>query len=522
MLLKSNSTHYKKPQLLAGKSLSTIPPMASAISKRISKFRQDYVKQVEDAKSFFTYYQAQLENKAKFKKAIDAYQAQIDVIENYQKEKGKLPKIKDQPSTAKYLNRLYRLQDKAINDKKALEKTISSQQAERYQNLDHLVDQMLDLLDGKRIFSQFLGTIALSVPSPDEKVRHVRNQKNKPIYITALSIALFEEVRTRLDATQIHPYLAKKLAEIFPEKSAYNLMIDKSDEADSKQLMPTEIKIAYREYVLKPLAKATLLQSIGNHCPEVDELLGEDKYRMLSPDDRTQLLKITLEKTIDYIKLGIGIPATRFDTKQERTEFIHAEAEQIQFILDVQKRLNQTQDSLGDLLRIPMVYTSMILSTKPEFDYQQIYNAFDTLTQGAQDQQYHPEYTYLFNKMVGRFPVGSGVYFIQQDSGEIERAIVSSLYPDNPDEPVCKQITRRQLQFLSQMEVTVSRSSNLFFETSRANSHYDEEYYLNRYKNGFVWNASELWEVQVPAVNFWKKDGTHRYNNKHIPLDEPE
>ncbi|MCU4677594.1 hypothetical protein N7931_18405 [Catenovulum sp. 2E275] len=519
MLLEHHINQLKKAQLLSGKSLSTIPPMASAISKRIAKFRQDYSKQVGMAKTFFAEYQEQLTAKAKYKKAIKAYQEQIDLIENYRKEKGKYPKIKNQPSTERYLRKLYHFYDKALNDFRAFERKILVLQAERYQNLDHLVDQILDLLDGQRIFSQFLGTIALSVPSPEEKVRHVRNEKNKPIFITALAIALFEEIRTKHNAEQIHPYLAKKLQEIFPPENPFNLMVDKHEEEQKPNVMPIEIKIAYREEILKPLAKACLLQSIGTYSPEVEALFGNDRYRMLSPDERESLLKLNREKTADFIKIGIGIPATRFDTKEARAEFIQTEAEKVQFILDIQSKLSQIQDPLGDLLRIPMVYTSIILSTKPEFDYKQIYTAFDTLEQGAQDNIYHPEYIHLFNCMVGRFPLGSGIYFIQQETGEIERGIVSSLYPQNPDEPICKQITRRQLQFLCQTEVVISSPSNLYFEISRANCHYESDYFKTRFPNGFIWNASELWEVQVPAVNFWKKDGTIKYNELFKPLD---
>ncbi|GEM_PF-1852528 len=520
MLLDNNSNQIKKTKLLSGQSLTSIPPMASAISKRIARFRQDYIKQVDAAKTFFCEYQEQLNTRAKFKKSIQAYQDQIDLIENYRKEKGKYPKIKDQPSTERYLTRLYRLQDNAKKESREFERKLIALQSERYQRLDHLVDQILDLLDGQKIFSQFLGTIALSVPSPEEKVRHVRNEKNKPIFITALAIALFEEVRTKLDASNIHPYLTKKMGQIFHDSHQYNLMIDKSEENDKQHIMPLEVKIAYREEILKPLAKACLLQSIGSHSPEVDELFGRDRYRMLSQDERAELLRLNFEKTTDFIKIGIGIPATRFDTREERAEFIQQEAEKIQFILDIQKRLSQTQDNLGDLLRIPMVYTSIILSTKPEFDYNQIYTAYDTLAQGAENNVYHPDYTQVFNQMVGRFPLGSGIYFIQQETGQIEKSIVSSLYPQSPNEPICKQITRRQLIFLSQTEVVISQSSNLYFDTSRSFSHYSDSYFQTKFANGYVWNASELWEVQIPAVNFWKKDGTIKYNGQYEPHDD--
>ncbi len=164
-----------------------------------------------------------------------------------------------------------------------------------------------------------------------------------------------------------------------------------------------------------------------------------------------------------------------------------------------------------------MTYASFLLSTKQDFDYRQIYQAYDILDDGKKSNAYKAEHVDCFLNMVGRFPLGAGIYVIQQESGEIERAIVSSLYPAHPDEPVCKLITRRQLQFLSQAEVIVSKQSNLFFKACRQASHYDHDFFEARYKNDFTWNATDVWEHQVPAIEFWKRDGTRRYNGTFNP-----
>ncbi|MER2492528.1 hypothetical protein [Catenovulum sediminis] len=489
--------------------LSKIPSMASAISKKIAKFRQDYNKLVDDAKVFFTEYQNQQAKIAQLNKLKQAYKQQIDVIENYRQKHGKLPRIKNQDSTENYLIKLCTLHKKTGNELKDLELTIRNANSLRYEMLDHLVDQMLDLLNGRKIFSQFLGTIALSAPSPDDKVRHIQNEKNKPIFITALTIAFFEALRRQNKIS--HPYVKVKLHEIFADgdHAKYSLMADSQTES---QTMPAGIKMHYREEILKPLAKASLLQSIGVHSPEVDTILGKDKYRVLENETRNELVKVQREKSIDYIKLGIGIVHQRFDTKEQRDKYLKFESKILSFILYIENSLSNSNDSLGDALRIPMVYTSIILSTKPEFDYQQIYQAYDILQNGAHAQAYRSDYVAIFLQMVGRFPLGSGIYFVQHETGEIERAIVSSLYPSNVDEPICKQVTRRQLQFISQAEIIVSQESNLFFAKSREISHYTENYLRTKLPNGYIWNAAELWEVQIPALNFWKKDGSVKYN----------
>ncbi|WP_440906042.1 hypothetical protein ACMZOO_07355 [Catenovulum sp. SX2] len=523
MLLDSKS----KPGSVAYQQdkLSKIPSMASGISKKIAKFRQDYNQLVSNAEKFFVDFPAQAERKQKLISNIEAYQQQIDVIENYVKEHGKLPKIKNEPSSEFYLKKLNRLQTQAKTEKAQLDKELNTNQIHRYEMLDHLVDQMLDLLNGHRIFSQFLGTIALSVPAPEEKVRHVRNDKNKPIYIAALTIALFES--HRMAGYKHIPFLQAKLDRLFPTEEHQTLSLLAEAHEVSPDFVPTshlkpmplDLKAIYREEVLKPLAKAALVQSIGSHSQECKDILGEDKYRILANDEREKLVHAIRVKSVEFIQKGIGIPPKRFNTKQEQAEYVKEHTTLLKFMIKMQQSLQKPLDPLGDLVRIPMVYSSIILSTKPEFDYTQIYEAYDILAQGANQKQYREDYTNVFLSMVGRFPLGSGVYMIQQQTGEVERAIVSSLFPLKPDEPIVKQITRRQLQFLSHMELLVHPKSNMYFDNTRRECHVNREYMAMRFKGEFVWNAAELWEVQIPALTFWKKDGTRKYNDIYEPPD---
>ena len=515
MLLDSKSN---KPSWAEDK-LSQIPTMVSEISRKISDYRQSYRDLVENAEIFFADYPSDYKKLSLLRHKVKTYQEQIDFIDNYRKEKGSYPQIKGQPSAQRYLAKLVAQQSTSDNELRELEARLQVESNNRYEHLDHLTDHMLDLLSGERIFSQFLGTIALSTPSPKEKIRHIRNEKYKPIYVTALAIALFEEVRANHGFNT--PFLAETLKEIFPSDKQFSLMADKSLAENSDETaplpMPVEMKLMYRESVLKPLAKAALLQSIGMHSPEAHNLLGQDRYRKLDHEERQQLLTIIDKKTSDYLKLGIGIPTIRHNSKADRDAFVSQEKKQLAFILTTLKSLKQNGNELGDLIRIPMTYASFLLSTKQDFDYRQIYQAYDILNEGKADQTYKAEHVDCFLKMVGRFPLGAGIYVIQQESGEIERAIVSSLYPSDPDEPVCKLITRRQLQFLSQTEVVVSKISNLFFEESRRASHYEPDFFEARYKGKFTWNATDVWENQVPAIEFWKKDGTRRYNGRFNP-----
>jgi len=499
--------------------LSQIPTMVSEISRKIIDYRQSYQELVKDAEHFFQDYQAEHRKLTVLKNKVDTYQNQIEVIENYKKEKGRYPNIKGQPSAQRYVARLVAQQTSGDNELRVLEEKFRRERNRRYEHLDNLTDYMLNLLNGERIFSQFLGTIALSAPSPQEKVRHVRNERNKPIYVTALVIALFEEVRKSQGFEDT--FLANELAQIFPADEAYSLMAEKVGgkkyaTGSVKQMSP-DMKMTYRENVLKPIAKAALLQSIGMNSPEANAVLGDDRYRKLDNEERTKLLSIIERKTNDYLRLGIGIPSMRFDSKEQKQAFESHEKRQLAFMLKMLRMLNSPRSELGDLLRIPMTYASFVLSTKEAFDYQQIYQAYDVINEGGNANNYRKDYVNAFCKMVGRFPLGAGLYVVQKESGEIEKAIVSSLFPDNPNEPICKIITRRQIQFLSHSEVIISKASNLYFEESRRNSHIEREFLEARYRGEYTWNATDVWETQVPSIEFWKRDDERRYNGTYNP-----
>ena len=339
--------------------------------------------------------------------------------------------------------------------------------------------------------------MSLSTPLSEEKARCAINEKSKPVFIAALTVLLFDEIRQHQGFTS--GYLADNVSEIF---SGVNQGLLNKKLAD----LPDDTKMRYREELLKPVAKAAVLQSIGSYSTEAAEIYQGDRFRVLPIEERNRLIDIINQKTLGYIKQGIGIPSRAFDTIEEKKHYKAYEAAKLQFTLKLVQNKNDKNNELSDLLRIPVVYTSFILSTKEDFDYQRCYDAYDVIDQGVEKQDYNGNFGQLFLSIVGKFPIGSGLLFISKINGQIERAMVSSIYPENPYEPICKQITKGQVQAMTQSEVVISLETNLYFETARKNSEYDEDYFQSRYQGVYVWNANELWEVQIHAKTFWKKD----------------
>lgn len=484
--------------------LSAIPSMASAVSKKISSFMLAHRKMVDEASLFFETYKCDLLKLTKLKKNLVNYTEQIDIINDYKKEHGKLPQIVNQSSTDKYLTQLYKLEQQIKNEYTSLHSLLLQQKINRFEALDYLTDNMLDLLNNQRIFSQFLGTIVLSTPLPDEGVRCIRNEKFKPIYIAGLVVALFEEIRLTRDFK--NAYLNECMKDMFDNNTDSFMALEQN-------ALSNEVMAQYREDVLKPIAKAALLQSIGSYAPEAQDVFSGDRYRMLTVTERKQLLEIVRLKSIDYFKFGIGVPERKANTHEERLEHTQFEQKKQSFILSFFAKENIDNSELHKLLRIPLIYSSFMVSTKPEFNYKKIYTAYDTLKESAMNKETNPLFTKLFLSMVGYFPLGSGIYFISQETHVIEKGIVSSLYPANPYGPICKQITRQQIKSLSQKEVIVSSNTNVFFTNTRLKSEFEPEFYNLKYKNTYTWNANEVWEVQIPALEFWRKDGTRKRND---------
>jgi hypothetical protein len=488
---------HKQKLLYDPTRLAQIPSMSSAISSKIAGFKKQHRNLLESATLFFSTYEPTMTRLGKLKKLITTTEKKITLINEYEKKHRHLPKIKGQKSTRGFLLQLYRESEAYNAEFTELKTKIVTLKKQQYENLESLTDNMLDLLDNHHMFSQFLGSMSLSTPLSEEKARCAINEKNKPVFIAALTVLLFDEIRQSKGFTS--GYVADNISEIF---SGVNQPLINKKLAE----LPNDTKMRYREELLKPIAKAAVLQSIGSYSTEAAEVYQGDRFKPFQQPERDRLISIINQKSVDYLKQGIGIPSRPFNTKDDKQNFQEYEATKLQFILKLVENKNENHNELSDLLRIPVVYSSFILSTKEEFSYQQSYDAYNIIEQGVSDKVYSEKFGQLFLSIVGKFPIGSGLLFISKINGQIERAMVSGIYPEDPYEPICKQITKGQVQAMTQSEIIISQATNIYFKAARKASEYDEEYYQSRYQGVFVWNANELWEVQIHAKSFWKKD----------------
>ena len=346
---------------------------------------------------------------------------------------------------------------------------------ERSQHLQAICREIIELCEGdsfsesNRKSAQLLGTIQLLAPTEGSKVAAV-NERSKPLYKSVLTLRLLDEVCFKKLLSD--RYLEQELAEI----STFNL----------KELR-SESEVAYSKFVngLKiPILMAAILQDIGNSHPDAQEIMfgvdgKQDCYRTLSVEERKALLQINYRETLKYLLNGIGVSMYLGNSKTERDVFNKAEANKLRFVKQLLKSSVNPKLGIGNLLKIPQIYTSIVLSSKASYNYKLLPKVYQALYQNAERGSCSRPIVDALYQITGDFPQGFGVIYIPADVEQevrYEYAIVNQLYPANVSEPKCRMATR-SLTFIGYgHDLVVKKNSNLYFvETAKAFSSINKE-----------------------------------------------
>jgi len=338
------------------------------------------------------------------------------------------------------------------------------QRTERHSSLLSISLTILELAEGEsfaennRKSAQFLGTIQLLSPTEGKRVAS-RNEQSKSIYKAVLCLRLLDFLI--IDGQMIEPYITKFLPNISAEQYIDFVNHDK----EGYQRFVEQVKI--------PLIMAALLQDIGNYHPKAQALLcgsdgKQDPFRTLEVKHRKELLQINYRETIKYLSEGIGIPAFVGNTKAEREQFLLDEQDKLSFIKLLLKTSINPKNSVGNILKVPQIYTSIILSTKASYNYKLLPQVFQVLNKNAELGACAQTVVDGLYKVTGMFPQGYGV--VCMPSGELggqgdcyEYAIVNALYPKIPEQPNCRMATRK-LTFIGYGQNTaITNNCNLYF-----------------------------------------------------------
>jgi len=326
---------------------------------------------------------------------------------------------------------------------------------DRHNHLLNICREIIDLTEGNsfeesnRKSAQLLGTIQLMSPTEGEKVTN-NNEYCKSLYKAILSIRLLD--RLLLDMEITDPHIANTLAE-FPEQAFAQF------DQNAQRRVIEQIKI--------PLLMAALLQDIGLYYSEAQRILIDDpikkSQRKLNTTERKKLLTINYKQTLNYITNGFNVPVYVGHYREERDQFVVDEQAKAQFVQELIKSSYKSKQVIGNLLKVPQIYTSIIFSTKDSYNYKVLPKVYQVLNKNAELGICSQKIVDALYKITGIFPQGYGVIYMPQEGGCYEYAIVNRLYPVIPEEPLCR-IATRKLTFIGYgHNIKVKKTSNLYF-----------------------------------------------------------
>ncbi len=299
-----------------------------------------------------------------------------------------------------------------------------------------------------QLTARMLGTIQLLSPTRGKNIA-ATNQRHKHLYKAVLALRLLDQL------------LADQLIK---NQYVLNKGIDDSG-------------VSFRQQIQIPLVMACLLQDIGLQHPAVKTILnGEDQsldpYRPLSAPEREQLLEISFAQSQLYLTEGLGLDTYVGNSKAEREVYGALEDENQSFVLHLLKSAIKPEDGIGNLLKIPQVYTSVVLPSKQNYNYEHLPKVSALLKVGVEKGWYPGSIIESLLKITGYFPQGYGITYIPKDSDKrdldrYEYAIVNGLYPPEPEAPICRQVTRNLTFNSFGINLVISAENNLYFSPAQ-------------------------------------------------------
>lgn len=335
---------------------------------------------------------------------------------------------------------------------------------QRQLTLHTICHDILTLCEGdtfeetNRKSAQLLGTIQLISPIEGKKIA-AHNEQCKALYKAVLCLRLLDKLC--LDKTIADSYIKDFIGNITPD-----LYVKFASVA------PIEYQ-RFVEQVKVPLIMAALIQDIGHFHPDAQAILcgehnDQDPYRALDIENRKKLLQINYQNTLNFLISGIGVGEYIGNSRVDKNEFDHDEKQKISFVKQILKSSINPKNGIGNLLKVPQIYTSIILSTKPNYNYKSLPKVFQVLNLNAERGHCSQKVADALYQITGMFPQGFGIVCMPNDAflenGDCyEYAVVNQLYPEDPLAPNCRMATRRMAFISFGQNIVVKASCNLYF-----------------------------------------------------------
>jgi hypothetical protein len=353
------------------------------------------------------------------------------------------------------INRLARL----------LKDQLSSQEKQRRNRLAQVIlvcEKLLllcDAVDEQQSLnnsSKILSTILLLSPGEGKKLEQL-HKRYKHLYKAVLSVRLLDRLLQDGNITNKH--------------------ILKYYEPETRFAVSRGKFTAFQTEVVIPIIMAAIFQDVGMYHPDAVKLLrgkkgSLDEFRVLEPQDRLALLRLSHEQSLSYLSHGLGCEQYVGNSQEEKSLFDQQQKDKLSFARILVNDSVAPRQGLGNLLKVPQIYTSVVLSTKPNYDIRELPKAAILLTKVATQGAISITAANSLIEIVGYFPQGFGIAYLPDDERSLiqeryEYAIVNSLYPVDPRVPHCRIVTRNLTYVSYGNNLLVSEKNNLFFPATQ-------------------------------------------------------
>jgi len=233
----------------------------------------------------------------------------------------------------------------------------------------------------------------------------------------------------------------------------------------------------YRLNVQLPLVIAVMLLDAGQLEPDAVALLigyaGElDSTRDLGTTERADYLLRCQNATAQLVSTALDLLPYKGNSKQEKQQHQLLELQRLNLIRQLIQQQALPGSLLGNMLKIPQVYSSMVLPGRQRYVYEALPKASLLLKDSVSRGQLSGILVQHFLRITGIFPQGFGIAFtpVKQDSTlpeKYELAIVNQLYPATLSEPRCRIVSRNLQYRRNGHNCSVSIAHNLYFKPAR-------------------------------------------------------
>lgn len=326
----------------------------------------------------------------------------------------------------------------------------------RWTMLLDVAEQLLQLSEGQQttdtlnFSARMLGCLQITASS-DKRQQLLMQFAYKPLYRAVLTLRLLDHL---LQQQQL------------PDPAIV--------EAYQQRQINNAAHCPYRQHIQLPLVIAIFLQDMGQLHPVAMQLLTGhyqqyDLNHPLTPVERQQFLAQCQTASLDMLKQGLGLLPVKSNKREEREQALEQQQQRLQWL---ELLLHQKMPALISVLKVPQVYSSVVLPGRKRFNYQSLPKAALLMRDGAKRGEYSGLMVDQLLRITGLFPQGYGVVFtpLTSEGKALQRyefAIVNGLYPSRPEQPRCRVVSRQQQYRNTGQDISLDVPNNLYFKPAR-------------------------------------------------------